>query len=173
MLILAMQMVIGLAIGFALRLVFVAVEMAGDLIGTQMGLGFAMFYDPGNVQHTPILGQFMGLLATLVFLAINGHLMIIAALAQSFQALPITAAPLGAGLFEVDEVVGVVQQAAAVGLGVADADLDFAGEHTLPLLGSGLLTRPLGPSEGLRYSDGRPSVGRGDTVGRPCHNVIT
>ena len=64
MLILATQMVIGLAIGFALRLVFVAVEMAGDLIGTQMGLGFAMFYDPGNVQHTPILGQFMGLLAT-------------------------------------------------------------------------------------------------------------
>jgi flagellar biosynthetic protein FliR len=101
MVILATQMVIGLAIGFALRLVFVAVEMAGDLIGTQMGLGFAMFYDPGNVQHTPILGQFMGLLATLVFLAINGHLMIIAALAQSFQALPITAAPLGAGLFEV------------------------------------------------------------------------
>jgi len=101
MLILASQIVIGLAIGLVLRLVFSAVEMAGDLVGTQMGLGFAMFYDPGNVQHTPILGQFMGLLATLTFLSINGHLLVIAALAQSFQTLPIAATPLGASLFEV------------------------------------------------------------------------
>lgn len=100
MLILATQVVIGLAIGFAVRLVFSAVEMAGDLIGLQMGLGFAMFYDPGNVQHTPILGQFMGLLATLTFLAINGHLLIISALVESFHALPIAAAPLGSGLFD-------------------------------------------------------------------------
>jgi flagellar biosynthetic protein FliR len=100
MLILATQIVIGLAIGFVLRLVFVAVEMAGDLIGLQMGLGFAMFYDPGNVQHTPIIGQFMGLLATLVFLAINGHLMIVSTLADSFRVLPIAAAPPGANLFE-------------------------------------------------------------------------
>lgn len=116
MLILATQMVIGLAIGFALRLVFVAVEMAGDLIGVQMGLGFAMFYDPGNVQHTPILGQFMGLLATLVFLAINGHLMVIAALAESFHALPISAAPLGAGLFEVLARYGAIVFAAGLQL---------------------------------------------------------
>ena len=100
MLILATQLVIGLAIGFVLRLVFTAVEMAGDLIGLQMGLGFAMFYDPANVQHTPIIGQFMGLLATLAFLAINGHLMVISALADSFRALPIAASPLGANLFE-------------------------------------------------------------------------
>ena len=101
LLILATQVVIGLAIGFALRLVFTAVEMAGDLIGLQMGLGFAMFYDPGNVQHTPILGQFMGLLATLSFLAINGHLMVISALADSFRALPIDAQLLGSNLFDV------------------------------------------------------------------------
>lgn len=100
MLVLATQIVIGVAIGFTLRLVFVAVEMAGDLIGLQMGLGFAMFYDPGNIQHTPILGQFMGLLATLTFLAINGHLLVISALADSFQSLPITTAPLPGSLFE-------------------------------------------------------------------------
>ena len=100
LLILATQVVIGIAIGFALRLVFTAVEMAGDLMGLQMGLGFAMFYDPGNVQHTPILGQFMGLLATLTFLAINGHLMVISALAESFAALPIDTQPVGTNLFE-------------------------------------------------------------------------
>jgi len=100
MLVAAYQIVIGLAIGFSLRLVFTAVEMAGDLVGLQMGLGFAMFYDPGNVQHTPILGQFMSLLATLVFLAINGHLLVISTLAQSFYALPITTEPLQGGLFQ-------------------------------------------------------------------------
>lgn len=99
MLILANQLIVGLAIGFALRLVFTAVEMAGDLIGLQMGLGFAMFYDPANVQHTPILGQFLGLLATLVFLAINGHLLIISALVDSFHTLPITLEPLQGGFF--------------------------------------------------------------------------
>lgn len=99
MLILAYQVIIGLAIGFALRLVFVAVEMAGDLIGLQMGLGFAMFYDPGNVQHTPILGQFLGLLATLIFLSINGHLLIVSALIESFHTLPITLEPMPGGFF--------------------------------------------------------------------------
>jgi len=99
-LILAYQMIIGLAIGFALRLVFTAVEMAGDLVGLQMGLGFAMFYDPANVQHTPILGQFLGLLATLVFLAINGHLLVISALIESFHTLPITLEPLNGGFFQ-------------------------------------------------------------------------
>ncbi len=99
MLVLATQIVIGLAIGFVVRLAFSAVEMAGDLIGMQMGLGFAMFYDPGNVQHTPILGQFMVLLATLSFVAINGHLMIIAALADSFRSLPIAVAPPGTSFF--------------------------------------------------------------------------
>jgi flagellar biosynthetic protein FliR len=100
MLVLATQIVIGLAIGFSLRLVFTAVEIAGDVVGMQMGLGFAMFYDPGNVQHTPILGQFMTLLATLSFLAMNGHLMIISVLADSFHALPIAADPLPSSLFE-------------------------------------------------------------------------
>ncbi len=100
MLILASQVVIGLAIGLVLRLVFTAVEMAGDLVGTQMGLGFAMFYDPGNIQHTPIIGQFMGLLATLTFLAVDGHLMVISALAQSFQSLPIAATAVGTSLFD-------------------------------------------------------------------------
>ena len=100
MLLLVYQIVIGAAIGFALRLVFTAVEMAGDLVGLQMGLGFAMFYDPGNMQHTPLIGQFMGLLATLTFLAINGHLLIISALAQSFHALPITPEPLQSGFFQ-------------------------------------------------------------------------
>ena len=95
------QVVIGLAIGFALRLVFAAVEMAGELIGLQMGLGFAMFYNPANIQHTPILGNFLSLLASLTFLSLNGHLAVLAALADSFKILPITPDPVPGTFFEI------------------------------------------------------------------------
>jgi len=115
-LVLLTQAIIGLAIGFAMRLVFAAVEMAGDIAGTQMGLGFALFYDPGNVQHTPLLGQFMGLVATLTFLSINGHLMVISALADSFRLLPIASAPLPGGLFDTLARQGAIVFAAALQL---------------------------------------------------------
>jgi flagellar biosynthesis protein FliR len=86
------QLLIGLAMGFAVRMVFTAVEMAGELIGLQMGLGFAVFYDPQSSGQMPVVGQFLGLVATLTFLALNGHLMMISTLADSFREMPITAA---------------------------------------------------------------------------------
>jgi len=86
------QLLIGLAMGFAVRMVFTAVEMAGELIGLQMGLGFAVFYDQQSAGQMPVVGQFLGLVATLTFLAINGHLMMISVLADSFREMPITAA---------------------------------------------------------------------------------
>ena len=90
LLILAQQVVIGLALGFTMRIVFVAVEMAGELAGLQMGLGFATFFDPQNAGHIPVVGQFLGLIATLAFLVLNGHLQMIALLSQSFSTLPIS-----------------------------------------------------------------------------------
>ncbi|MBI3223031.1 MAG: flagellar biosynthetic protein FliR [Nitrosomonadales bacterium] len=83
------QIIIGIAIGFTMRLIFTAVEMAGELTGLQMGLGFASFYDPLNASYTPIIAQWMGILATLSFLALNGHLYMISALVESFHTLPI------------------------------------------------------------------------------------
>lgn len=85
----AQQLLIGLTMGFALRLIFTAIEMAGELIGLQMGLGFAVFYDPQNAGQMPVVGQFLGVLATLMFLAVNGHLLMLSALAESFRDLPI------------------------------------------------------------------------------------
>jgi flagellar biosynthetic protein FliR len=116
MLVLATQFVIGLAIGFALRLVFAAVEMAGELIGLQMGLGFAVFYNPANIQHTPIVGNFLGLLASLTFLALNGHLAVLSALAESFRSLPISADPAPGALFEILARHGAVIFAAGLQL---------------------------------------------------------
>lgn len=88
-LILMQQVVIGLAMGFAMRVIFVAIEMAGEIIGLQMGLGFALFFDPQNSGQVQLIGRFLGLIALLVFLAIDGHLQMIAILAQSFSVLPI------------------------------------------------------------------------------------
>lgn len=97
MLILAQQIVIGFTMGFAMRIVVAAIDFAGEVIGLQMGLGFATFYDPDSASQTPVIAQFISLFATLVLLAINGHLMILATLTQSFSALPIGGTSLGAG----------------------------------------------------------------------------
>ncbi len=86
---LAQELSIGLAIGFAMRLVFIAVEMAAELIGLQMGLGFAQFYDVQAAASVPVLSRFFGLAATLTFLAINGHLLLFSVLADSFTTMPV------------------------------------------------------------------------------------
>ena len=80
---------IGLSIGFVVRIVFSTMEMAGQLAGLQMGLGFASFYDPQHAANTGIVAQFLGLFMLLVFLAFNGHLIVLRALIESFVQLPI------------------------------------------------------------------------------------
>jgi len=97
MLLLIREILIGLAMGLAMRVVFAGVSMAGDLIGLQMGLGFAQFYDPQNNTQAPVTGQFLGLIATLTFLSLNGHLMLISTLVQSFQNAPVEGAGALAG----------------------------------------------------------------------------
>jgi flagellar biosynthetic protein FliR len=94
--VLAQQVVIGVLMGYVLRIAFSAVDVAGELIGLQMGLSFAVFYDPQNAAQTPVLSEFLGLLATLIFLAMNGHLLVISVLAESFRLLPVAAMPLAA-----------------------------------------------------------------------------
>ncbi|MBS3936027.1 MAG: flagellar biosynthetic protein FliR [Sulfuritalea sp.] len=94
---LAQQIVIGVLMGFSLRLAFAAVDLAGDLIGVQMGLSFAIFYDPQNAGQTPVISEFLGLLTMLIFLAMNGHLLTLHVLVESFRLLPIAPAPFAAG----------------------------------------------------------------------------
>lgn len=89
LIILLQQLLIGIAIGFVMRVVFVAVEMAGELIGLQMGLGFAIFFDAQNSGQIDIVGRFLGVIASLAFLAMDGHLLMIALISQSFSSLPV------------------------------------------------------------------------------------
>lgn len=96
LLILIQQLVIGLAIGFSMRLVFSAVELTGQLIGMSMGLGFASFFDPQSQGQSTAVNQFLVLLAMLIFLSLDGHLMIVTAAANSFMTMPIVLG--GAGI---------------------------------------------------------------------------
>ena len=87
--ILVQQVLIGAAIGFSVRIVFSSIELAGDLIGLQMGLGFAVFYSPNSNANLPVVAQIFGMYALLILLAMDGHLMIIDVLARTFELLPI------------------------------------------------------------------------------------
>lgn len=84
------QIMIGISMGLCMRIIFVVLELAGQAIGQLMGLMMASMVDPNTGSQVPIIGQFYLLLATLLFLAINGHLIMIAVLAESFTDLPIS-----------------------------------------------------------------------------------
>jgi flagellar biosynthetic protein FliR len=97
LLVLLQELLIGLAMGFAMRLVFAAIEMAGEVTSLTMGLGFATFFDPSSSGRSSAIGQFLALVATMAFLAVNAHLVLLSALAESFVSLPITGGPFSSG----------------------------------------------------------------------------
>jgi flagellar biosynthetic protein FliR len=95
LLLVAQQVVVGLSLGFAVTLVFTAIEFAGELIGLQMGLNFAGFFDPIAATTTTATSRFFGTMVSWLFVVINGHLVVIAALVQSFSAFPVGPEPFG------------------------------------------------------------------------------
>jgi flagellar biosynthetic protein FliR len=82
------QWLIGASIGFVLQLVFQAVSYGGILIGQSMGLGFAELISPTSNTSVPVLGQFYMVMASLLFLAMDGHLQVVELLAESFRGVP-------------------------------------------------------------------------------------
>lgn len=85
----AQQFVIGIAMGFALQLIMDAMVIAGQTAAMSMGLGFAFMLDAQRGVQVPVLSQFFLIIATLTFLALDGHLVLIELLAQSFATLPV------------------------------------------------------------------------------------
>ena len=82
------EIMAGLALGFAVQIGFSCAVVAGEVIGNAMGLGFAAMMDPASGQQNPVLGQFMMIVATLLFLAMDGHLMLARTIVESYHALP-------------------------------------------------------------------------------------
>lgn len=87
------QVLIGVSLGFAVRLVFAAVELGGEIIGLQMGLNFAGFFDPATSAQGTASGKFFGTIVAFLFVIVNGHLALIAALIKSFTAFPVGPEP--------------------------------------------------------------------------------
>ena len=87
------QVLIGVALGFAVRVVFSAIEFAGEVIGLQMGLNFAAFFDPLSAGTVTATSRFFGTLVAWLFIVMNGHLLIIGALIQSFTTFPVGPEP--------------------------------------------------------------------------------
>jgi flagellar biosynthetic protein FliR len=83
------QLVVGIAIGFSVRVVFSAVELAGEVIGFQMGLNFASFFDPTMNSQSSAIARFFGQMASLLFVVLNGHVMVLMAVNQSFMTFPV------------------------------------------------------------------------------------
>jgi flagellar biosynthetic protein FliR len=83
------QVMIGLVTGFIIQLVFAALLFAGQGVALSMGLGFASMVDPQNGQQVPVVAQFYVMTSTLIFLSLDGHLVLIKMLLDSFSTLPI------------------------------------------------------------------------------------
>ncbi len=130
------ELLIGLAMGFALKLVLDAVALGGQSVAMSMGLGFAIFIDSARGVNVPVISQFLMLLATLIFLALDGHLSAIAMLIESFKALPI-----GGPLAVTDLASGIVRLSVIVFTGAVQIALPAVSALLIVNLAFGVMSR--------------------------------
>ncbi|KQR82432.1 flagellar biosynthetic protein FliR [Burkholderia sp. Leaf177] len=95
-LILINQFMVGAALGVTMQIAFATIDAAGEFIGQQMGLGFAMLYDPRQGGNSVVISRYLNTIAFLAFLVFDGHLQMISALVQTFESVPVSANVLGA-----------------------------------------------------------------------------
>lgn len=102
------EFLLGLIFGFVSSLIMQAVQMAGHVLDMQIGFGIVNVFDPQFGQQVPLLGNFKYILALMVFLATNGHHVLLSALVASFKLVPVTGVVIPASLagFIVDLVSG-------------------------------------------------------------------
>lgn len=108
----AEQILIGVLLGFSLQLFFQAFVVAGQIISIQMGMAFASMIDPTNGVNTAVIGQFLTMLVTLLFLAMNGHLVVFEVLTESFTTMPVGSAMLVNHFWDIAGKLGWVLGAA-------------------------------------------------------------
>lgn len=94
------EVLLGLVIGLAVRLVFAALEVAGEVMGTQMGFSVAHLIDPMTAHQTPLVASFQTVLASLTFLSLNAHYLIVQSVAGSFDTIAPFTGHISEGLAE-------------------------------------------------------------------------
>ncbi|MBU3991603.1 MAG: flagellar biosynthetic protein FliR [Alphaproteobacteria bacterium] len=82
------EVLVGLALGFVLQLAFAAPTIAAEVIGAGMGMSIASAADPNTGAHSPALGQYYGVVLTLIFLGLGGHLVFIDLVVKSYASFP-------------------------------------------------------------------------------------
>jgi flagellar biosynthetic protein FliR len=122
------EVLIGVSMGFLLQLIFAAMATAGEVIALSMGLAFANVVDPERGVSVPVVSQHFVVMATLMFLALDGHMALIALVFESFSVLPPASAGLAAsGFFELAAWVSRMFEAAILVALPASASLLVAG----------------------------------------------
>lgn len=86
------DLMIGLCLGLAVSVIFAGVQLAGELIGFQMGFSMVNVIDPMTGVDAPITANLLYIVAFLLFLSLGGHHMLIKALVESFSVMPVKAA---------------------------------------------------------------------------------
>lgn len=136
LLIVAHQILIGVCMGFMLQLLFNGFIIAGQIVAMQMGLGFASMIDPQNGVSVPVISQLYLIFVTLVFLSLDGHLILVRVLAESFITLPI--GPSGLPHTSYRDIAGQASWMYAAGVIVA---LPAIGSLMVVNLAFGILSR--------------------------------
>lgn len=106
--VMAQEISIGLLLGFLSRMIFYAVEIAGSVISSEMGLNLAAIFDPMSQQSSQIAGTILVFLATVVLLALNLHHWMLLAFVKTYTVLPVGSAHLNSALFQT--IVGQTSQ---------------------------------------------------------------
>lgn len=130
------ELVVGVVIGLGAAVLVAAAEFAGDLLAVQIGLSGASTLDVMNQTSMPVLGQFTQLFMVMLLIALDGHVLMIEAVRQSFGAIP-----AGAGI----ALDGGLPMVVAAGTEVFARGLQFAAPViaaiTLANVGLGILAR--------------------------------
>ncbi|MCE5198772.1 MAG: flagellar biosynthetic protein FliR [Armatimonadota bacterium] len=127
---------IGILMGFLASMMFSAIQMAGAFIDLSMGFGMGQMVDPMTKEHDAVIGQLQNLTATMVFLAVNGHHLMIRGLAESFAILP-----LGQMSFGQDSANNILQMFAGIMLAALRIAAPVVGAIFLTDVALGILNR--------------------------------
>ncbi|HLP17855.1 MAG TPA: flagellar biosynthetic protein FliR [Bacteroidota bacterium] len=132
------EVIVGLAIGYALTIVLAGIQFAGYLISSDMGLAMANIFNPDLNEQVPVLSQLMNIIAMLVFLLIDGHLFLIESLKASFDVIPLASV---SGIFSQGFIQMMIQITASVFVIAIKIAAPVMAAMFLTTIGLGILSR--------------------------------